>query len=153
MAAKRSYKHTCPGCHLQFTSGSPRSVWCSKTCRNRVKREEARTAAEAEAATAAPEHPLVVRIRAELKAKGVAVDDVDGLLAVHLALGIASAETSGKVGPVAAFREARARALGLVEKPTLATTADDEPEPTGQDAQLGQILTMRDDTRAAIAAS
>lgn len=141
-----THRIVCHGCAKPFTAKVKHAKWCTPTCQKRQRR----AAAAAKSAGKAPEHPLVVRIRAELKAKGVAADDVDGLLAVHLALGIASAETSGKVGPVAAFREARARALGLVEKPTPAAADASEPEPTAQDSQLAQILTMAAATRAAI---
>ncbi|GAA0189746.1 hypothetical protein GCM10008944_01530 [Cytobacillus oceanisediminis] len=155
MAAKSTWKHTCRGCRLQFTSGSPKSVWCSKTCRNRVKRDEVRAdeqaKAKATATATAPDHPLVERIRLELKAKN-ASDSVDGLLAVHLALAIAAAEKSGKTGPVAAFRDSRARALGLTEKPLPAEGDGGEVLPVEGEAELAQILQMRDATSASIAA-
>lgn len=151
MAAKSTWKHTCRGCRLQFTSGSPKSVWCSKTCRNRVKRDEARADEQAKATAAAPDHPLVERIRLELKAKN-ASDSVDGLLAVHLALAIAAAEKSGKTGPVAAFRDSRARALGLTEKPLPAEGDGGEALPVEGEEQLAHILQMRDATSASIAA-
>lgn len=145
-APKRpKYDVTCRGCRRKFTAGSPNAVWCSKTCRNRVARATAAEEAEAKRKAEVPEHDLVVAVRAELK-RARKASTVDGLLAVHLALAVASAESAGKVGPVDRLRVVLAAAVGK-DLP-----APDDPPAADEPDELDEIQRRRDE-RAARAAT
>lgn len=135
---------TCVGCSKKFTAKSPRAKWCSPTCRKRRDRATAADRAEAKRKAETPEHELVLAVRAELK-KARKSKTVDGLLAVHLALACASAESAGKVGPVDRLRAVLAVAVGRELEEPDPSTGDDGPD------ELDEIQRRRDERARASA--
>lgn len=152
---KRTYPHVCTGCSRRFTSGSPMSVWCSSTCRTRVKRVEAReqrSEAETEQRAVEPEHPLVTQARTELT-EADKLTTVDGMLVMELAEAIARCGPAGKVGLVREFQRARATVLGReVEVPAEESDSDESALPTPEDRQVDEVRRKRDEKRASLAA-
>lgn len=135
------------GCSRRFTSKSRSAKWCSPACKRAVERERAAGRAAGVRPAEVLEHDLVVVVRAELVKHSVA-ETVDGKLAVHLALAVAAAESSGKVGPVAQLRSVLATATNR------ALPEDAEPGDSPVDDVPDEVdeIQQRRDERARAAA-